>query len=271
MAEKAKEPGHNNKEKIAFVICPIGDPESETRKRSDQILRHVIQPTVSNYGYKVIRADQIPEPGIITSQIITHLINDSLVIADLAGHNPNVFYELAVRHAVKKPVVQLIEKGERIPFDVSATRTIEIDHRDLDSADGARKELDKQIRAIEADPSKVDSPISIAVDIERLKESQDPQRKILAELRLLIQQTGASISDIKDMLVKSLPQSSDQSIQWLRNRAGAQIASDAYWTKQYAKRFDEVFSNLSRADMKSLVEAWTRSTQEKKPTEKAKE
>lgn len=98
-------------ERLAFVICPIGEPDSDSRRRADQILKHVIEPAVLECGYKALRADKISEPGIITSQIITHILNDALIVADLTGHNPNVFYELAVRHAIKKPVVQIIQRG----------------------------------------------------------------------------------------------------------------------------------------------------------------
>ena len=75
--------------KICFVIAPIGEPESDTRKRSDQVLQYIIRPAVESFGYKAVRADKIADPGIITNQIIRHIINDPLVIADLTGQNAN--------------------------------------------------------------------------------------------------------------------------------------------------------------------------------------
>ncbi len=186
-----------HREKIAFVICPIGEPESEIRKRADQIFKYVIEPTVSECGYKAVRADKICEPGVITSQIIDNILNAALVVVDLTGYNPNVFYELAVRHVVKKPAVQLIQKGERIPFDVSTTRTIPIDHKDLGSVDEAKKELITQIRAVEEDPTKVDSPISMAVDLQFLKQSGNPEQKAIAELRAIVMEINNGISEIK--------------------------------------------------------------------------
>jgi hypothetical protein len=193
-----KEKAHT--EKIAFVISPLGEPRSDIRNRADQILKHVIEPILSECDYKALRADKISEPGIITSQIIDHVVGDPLVIADLTGHNPNVFYELAVRHSTKKPIVQLIKKGEKIPFDVSTTRTIQIDHHDLDSVEEAKRELKKQIRAVEKDPTKVDSPISIAIDLQSLKQSGDPESKTLAELRAMVQQISIAVNDIGDKI-----------------------------------------------------------------------
>lgn len=157
-------------DKIAFVISPIGERDSTTRKRADQILNYIIQPVVSKQGYITTRADMISKPGMITSQIIDHLLNDPLVIADLTGHDPNVFYELAVRHAVRKPVIQMIQEGERIPFDISTTRTIPFNHQDLDSVDKAKRELERQIKAVEKDPTLADSPVSVSIDLKTLKQ-----------------------------------------------------------------------------------------------------
>jgi len=57
-------------------------------------------------------------------QVYERLVSADLVIADLSGGNPNVFYELAVRHMTRKPFVQLLIKGEALPFDVAPERTV---------------------------------------------------------------------------------------------------------------------------------------------------
>ena len=112
------------------------------------VYKHIIAPAATKCGYDPIRADEISEPGIITSQVIQHLIDDPLVIADLSGSNANVFYELAVRHAFRKPVVQIIDGAESIPFDLAASRTIKFDYRDLDSAERGSHEIEQQITAV---------------------------------------------------------------------------------------------------------------------------
>ena len=191
-------------EKTCFVIAPIGEPESETRKRSDQILKHVIEPATKECGYIALRADHISEPGIITSQVIQHVVDDPLVIADLTDRNPNVSYELALRHAIKKPLVQVIKKGESIPFDVAGTRTIHVDHHDLDSVQEAKTEIAKQIRAVEIDASQIDTPISVALDLQLLKHSDNPEQRsladvvsVLAELRTAFLLIDKRLSDPK--------------------------------------------------------------------------
>ena len=166
--------------KTCFVIAPIGEPNSDTRKRSDQVLTYVIKPAVSQVGYEPIRADHIDKPGLITNQVIQHIVSDPLVVADLTEHNPNVFYELAVRHTLRLPLVQIIGVKDSIPFDVASARTIKVDHNDLDSVDTAIGEIVRQIRALEADPSGFDTPISAALhlldlDLLVLRRSQKPQ------------------------------------------------------------------------------------------------
>jgi hypothetical protein len=169
-------------DRICFVIAPIGEADSEPRKRSDQVLKHIIIPATSDCGYKAIRADQISEPGMITSQVIQHVVEDPLVVADLTGRNPNVFYELAIRHAIRKPLIQLIQKSEQIPFDVAGTRTIQVDHRDLDSVVSAKQEIVAQIRALEGNPDKLETPISVSLDLQALRQSGNPEERSRADM-----------------------------------------------------------------------------------------
>lgn len=183
--------------KTCFVIAPIGKEGSETRMRSDQILKHIIEPAVKECGFGAVRADQISEPGIITSQIIQHIVDDPLVIADLTGRNPNVFYELALRHAIKKPVVQIIDSAEYIPFDVASTRTIHVDHHDLDSVAAAKREIVKQIQTVEENPTDVDSPISAALELQLLRRSDNLLEKSNAEIIDLVQDLRVSVEELR--------------------------------------------------------------------------
>lgn len=156
--------------------------DSEIRKRSDKVCRHVIEPVAQECGYEPIRADHISEPGIITDHIIEHIMKDPLVIVDLTGHNANVFYELAIRHATRKPTVQLIKKGEQIPFDVASIRTVQIDIYDPDGVEEGKKEIIKQIRSIEGGKKELNTPISTALSIQILSQSKNSEQRLVADL-----------------------------------------------------------------------------------------
>lgn len=187
-------------QKTCFVIAPIGEPDSEIRRRSDQIFKHVITPAAKECEYEPIRADQISEPGIITTQVIQHVVEDPLVVADLTDQNPNVFYELAIRHAIKRPLVQVIKEGEQIPFDVAGTRTVHVDHQNLDSVEEAKIDIVKQIRAVEKDASQIDTPISVALDLQILKQSDNPEQRSIADLMSAISGLRTSMAGIEKRL-----------------------------------------------------------------------
>jgi hypothetical protein len=169
------------KEKECFVICPIGASGSDTRKRSDQIYKHIIKPIVEPFKYTVLRADTIDQSGLITTQIIDKLINADLVIADLTDQNPNVFYELAVRHAANKPFVHLMASGQTIPFDIQGLRAVFFDHTDLDSVHDAKQQLGAMVEAIDQGAS-VETPITYTVDLQQLRQSDNPDAKGIADL-----------------------------------------------------------------------------------------
>lgn len=189
--------------KICFVISPIGEEGSETRTRSDQILKHIITQPVLQLGYEVIRADKISEPGIITTQIIEYIVDAELVIADLTDHNPNVFYELAIRHAMRKPLVQMIRKGDVIPFDVAATRVIQFDLHNLDSVAAAKEEISSQVKSIEIGGSEVQNPISVSLDLKVLKESGDAEERSLADIVEAISDLRLTVAGIDKGLQSS--------------------------------------------------------------------
>lgn len=150
--------------KICFYISPIGEEESEHRKHSDLFLGSIVEPALEEFALKVIRADQIGKPGMITAQIIEYILKSKLVIADLSYHNPNVFYELSLRHACRLPTVQVIRKCDKIPFDMDQFRTIQIDTTDIFSLvpnmQTYKAEIANQARTALKDPDSVDNPLS---------------------------------------------------------------------------------------------------------------
>lgn len=224
-------------EKACFVIAPIGEPESDERRRSDQILKHIIKPAAKECGYSATRADEISEPGIITSQVIQRIVNDPLVIADLTGRNPNVFYELAIRHALRKPLVQMIRKGDAIPFDVAATRVVLVDHHDLDSVEAAKMEITKQIRAAEKDAANVDTPISVALDLQLLKQSDDPEKRSLADLMSMVAEVRTSVAGIEKVIAGiSRVQIRDSCERSLRDKLSKLESSPSEYSSYYSHR-----------------------------------
>ena len=73
---------------------------------------------------QVVRIDDIARSAVITNEIVRLLQNADLCVIVLTGENANVFYEAGRRHVTGKPFIQLIRRGEKIPFDVAGIRAI---------------------------------------------------------------------------------------------------------------------------------------------------
>jgi hypothetical protein len=175
------DPSTSTDRRRCFVVSAFGSSPDEQR-RHKQVLRHLVQKVLAE-RYEVVRADQIDDEGLITNQIIEHLLEDDLVVADLTGLNPNVFYEIAVRHAARKPIVHLITKGEAIPFDVANMRAVPYALDDPDLLEEAQGELDRKVRAIEErDWTAGPNPVSAARDVWLLRDSDQPGAKEAADL-----------------------------------------------------------------------------------------
>ncbi|MFG1775833.1 hypothetical protein ACGFIG_05300 [Micromonospora sp. NPDC049048] len=203
--------------KPCFVIAPIGPAGSEIRRRSNQIMKYLIRPVLGRHGYVAVRGDEMDQGGLITSHILTRIANDPLVIADLTDANPNVYYELAVRHVLRKPFIQLIDSAQRLPFDVAGLRTIHVDHRDLDSVEDAKAALARAIESIhKGEP--IETPMSFAIELQDLRTSANPEEQGLAQILEAVKRIqrdvqvsrtrGASVEDFMSlrMFVERLAQ-----------------------------------------------------------------
>lgn len=152
--------------KCCFVITPIGEEGSSERKHADAMLRHLINPVLEEIGITAVRADKISKPGHITKQVVEYIAYSRLCITDLSFGNANAHYELGIRHTLKLPSVQIIRKGDRIPFDVQQARTIIIDTSDpytiMDRVASAKAELAEHVKALMSGSAKSEeSPITM--------------------------------------------------------------------------------------------------------------
>ena len=131
--------------KTCFVVSPIGETDSEIRSNADKLFKYIISPVCESCGFEPVRVDQINDSDSITQTIIDKLLSSELVIADISGHNPNVFFEMGYRKCTDKPIIHLKKKGETIPFDVNTVRTFEYDLTDLDNVEETKKRLEQTI------------------------------------------------------------------------------------------------------------------------------
>jgi hypothetical protein len=173
------------KSPLCFVIGPIGKDGSPERKHADLLLHAVIKEVLEakEFGYKVKRADEDADPGMIGDRVISDIINAELVVADLTDLNPNAFYELGIRHSTEKPTIHIARGGTPLPFDNVAHRTIFVELADWESIQRGRAQLASSGRAIRDPGFQVSNPITQANASFKMRESADPRDRVIVELQ----------------------------------------------------------------------------------------
>lgn len=138
-------------EKNCFIVMPYGQDATERRWYKGWY-EVVIKQGVIDAGYRPVLAAAEEQPGAINDEIRTHLAFDPMVVIDLGGMepdddpNPNVMYELGIRHAIGLPLVIMAWEGQRLPFDVSNQRAI-MEQRDILSLETNKDKLATFIQA----------------------------------------------------------------------------------------------------------------------------
>ena len=165
-----------------FVITPIGGSGSATRRATDGLINSTIIPALKEFRFEVEVAHKISQTGSITHQVIERLLTAELVIANLTHLNPNVMYELAVRHAKRLPVVTIAEADTDLPFDISDERTI-FYANDMAGVIELREQLRNACK-FALKEEQPDNPIYRAAQTVLIKEvaQDDPQRYIMSKL-----------------------------------------------------------------------------------------
>ncbi|HEX9941455.1 MAG TPA: tetratricopeptide repeat-containing protein [Thermoanaerobaculia bacterium] len=127
-----------------FVAMPYGRKEDIDFNR---VYSDLIKPALASVGFEVFRADEELRAGDIRTDMFQELLLADLVVADLSIDNPNVWYELGVRHALRaRGVIQIQCKRDYMPFDVYVDRALRYHVKD-GVPDPAHLEADKKALA----------------------------------------------------------------------------------------------------------------------------
>ena len=107
-----------------FVMMPFAEPIGGYYKT-------IYEPAITKAGLRPVRADDdIFATGKIMDQVWSGITAAKVLVAELTGRNPNVFYELGLAHALQKPVVLISSNQEDVPFDLQHIRVIYYEMRD---------------------------------------------------------------------------------------------------------------------------------------------
>ena len=149
--------------KTCFVVMAIGEQTfgeqvisaSLLKSKYDDLIKEAIlkvRPTL-----EVVRADEISLPGTMTTDIFTRIMHSDYVVADVTYPNPNVFYELGLRHACRTGTIIIKDRGgPRVPFDIAHLRHIEYEN----TTAGLRalsSQLEQYFNHFDRDPTRPDN------------------------------------------------------------------------------------------------------------------
>jgi hypothetical protein len=194
MGSQGKEQ-EEKQEKKCFIITPIGDSNSVIFRKAKGVIESVIRPVLQKNGFNDIKAAyEINISGMITTQIINRIIDDDLVIVNLTGNNPNVMYEMCLRHVVAKPIIHICENGTILPFDIKDSRTIFYEN-DMLGVSELKESLKRFLVEIDYGVDYSDNPIYTAYKFGNLLKMSNGTEKETG-IKLLLDILD-SISDLK--------------------------------------------------------------------------
>ena len=120
-SEKTPEPEIDPK--LCFIIMPFG-PEELT-----DVYEYFVKPSIeTNCALKCERGDDVFGSNVIMDDIRRSIERARIVVADLTGRNPNVFYEVGIAHTLNKEVLLLSQSMSDVPFDLRHRRVLVYDY-----------------------------------------------------------------------------------------------------------------------------------------------
>ncbi len=144
-----------------FVMMPFG-------AWFDRYYQDIYAPAIKEAGFEPIRADELFTTGSVVEQIWEQIKKAKVLLADLSGKNANVFYELGLAHAAKKPVVFTSALVDDVPFDLRHLRVIIYDIREPEWAPRLRKSISDYLRNAMKEPEKsIPHPFRFLEEVEQ--------------------------------------------------------------------------------------------------------
>ena len=183
--------------RTCFIIMPFGRKTDSdgTVIDFDEVYREIFVEPVRAAGFEPLRCDEITHAGSIHRDMFTHIATDDLVIVDLTTCNPNVFYELGIRHTLKPSVTILTKsRGAAVPFNIQDQRILEYPSSNGSYAE-SREEIRKFLETGMAS-TEPDSPIFSILQDARKDWKRERINKLAEYPYRMVSQPGRQISVI---------------------------------------------------------------------------
>src|SRR2546423_1370251 len=180
------------KKETCFTIMPFGG-------YFDSYYKDIFRPAIKAAGLDPHRADDLYRPSAIINDIWSYTKNAKIILADLTGKNPNVFYELGLAHALAKPAILVTESLDDIPFDLRGLRIIQYDKNEPDWGNILKDKIESSIKEILESPETAVLPTFLNVKTTTSKPSLTPQEKEVVQLKQDVDMLQRELRNMRDV------------------------------------------------------------------------
>ena len=235
-ARKAQKP-------VCFVLMPFTKAVSLTKNYSpleraelDTIFA-MYKKVFGRLGYEVKKSDSM---GDILRDLVFQLDRADLIVADLTSLNPNVMYELGIRHGFTKKTLLLSQDLSELPFDLKTYGCLHYGWRTKTEQDRFSREARKALKAMDEDPDVKFGPVHSHLGTKRLALQEEDKRTTLRQLRALgaeMQVIEGACKEVTKLLKRAYPGAiEDKGTGWYVNTDNVDLhAEDPNWAQARSK------------------------------------
>jgi len=135
--------------KFSFVGL-VDKKTSEIWSWSINLLEKIVVPVFADLGYEYLEREVLePESQFLSFADIKQLAEDDLIVFDLTNNQPEIFYKLAIRHILQKPVLHLIRQGTKNSLIIDGMQVLAINIDNFEEIEASRQKLKEQIYFLE--------------------------------------------------------------------------------------------------------------------------
>jgi hypothetical protein len=187
--------------KKCFVIMPFSRTYKLTKEQWTEIFEHTIKPAVEESGcnYKCARYEL--RRANITKDILDELNKAHVVIADLTGSNPNVLWELGIRHVLSKRTILIAQDKRFLPSDLKDYPITTYKYQQIPKeVTEFRQEIKDKLVDIDSNPDKLDSPVADFLQLKNIDILDYEKSANLKKMSALISEMSRNLQFIDPIL-----------------------------------------------------------------------
>ena len=174
-----------NQRPVCFVIMPISDAHGYEPGHFGRVYEHVLKPAIIEAGFIPVRADDTNKTDYIVVSIIQRVVQSAMVLCDYSARNPNVMYELGIRHAFNLPVALVRDKKTDKVFDIQGLRYTDYD--ESLRVDSVQKDISKIAKTLKETATGDGDGFNSVVQLAGIQAAKVPdQQKVSTDTQVLL-------------------------------------------------------------------------------------